>query len=75
MLLILPDGDDGEGAEVRADEERLRVVVADDPDAVAPVEPRQVGLELGAEVTVFDVVDGALDAFAIAHRHAAVACS
>ena len=67
-VVDLAHGDDAERAEVRAHEERLRVGVADDPDAVAPVEAGQIGLELGAEIAVLDVVDGALDAFAIAHR-------
>jgi len=59
QVVDLGHGDQGEGAQVRADNQRLGVGVADDPDAQVAAEFGQVRLELGAKIAVFDAVDRA----------------
>ena len=56
-VLDRPDGHDGVVAEVRPDEERLVVGVADDADPEPRAEPGDVVIELRPELGVLDVVD------------------
>ena len=62
---------DGELAEVRVDDDGLRVGVADDADAVVTRELVDGHLiaELGAEIRVLDVVDGAVKHLAVVGDH------
>jgi hypothetical protein len=56
QIVDFPDGDDGVGAVVRADDEGLVFVIADDADPHGSTESRQVVFELAAELGVRDVV-------------------
>ena len=56
-VLDRADGDDGVIPEMGTDEQRLVVGVADDPDPGPGVHPVEVGVELGPELGVLDVVD------------------
>jgi hypothetical protein len=62
LVVDLAHGDDAEGAHVGADDQGLGVGVADHADAETAVEAVQLRFELGAEIAVFDIVDGPLDA-------------
>ena len=55
-------GNDGIGAEMRADDERLVLVIADDPDPFPALELRQVAVEFRAELRVGNIMDAALEA-------------
>jgi hypothetical protein len=65
------DGDNPESAEVRTDDQRLGVGVADHSDALAPMKPGQFGFELRPKITVFDIVNGSMKAMGVAYGHAA----
>jgi hypothetical protein len=56
-VLHRPHSHDGEPAQVRLDEERLAVGVADDADAAPALELRHLGVELGPELVVLDAVN------------------
>jgi len=71
-VVDLPDGDDGEGAELAGDDERLVLVVADDADSGTAAELVDIVVEFGAELRVGDVVNPPGDApFAVADGQAA----
>ena len=55
---------------MRIDDQWLRVGVADHADALPAVKPDQFGLELGTEVAVFNIVNGAMEPVPVAHGHA-----
>jgi hypothetical protein len=70
-VVELPHCDDRVGAVVRADDERLIVVVTDDADPHAALELRQVILELAAELGIGDVVNDAAKPRPVPHGHPA----
>ena len=61
-VVDLPDGDDGVGAELAGDDERLILVIADDADAGVAEKFADLIVEFGAELGIGDVVDAACDA-------------
>ncbi len=73
LVVDLAYGDDAEGAHVGPHDQGLGVGIADHANAEISVEAVQFRFELGAEIAVFDVVNGPLDACFIAHGHAAAA--
>jgi hypothetical protein len=75
LVVDLANGDDPESAHVGAHNQGLGVGVADHADPETAMEAGQFRFELGAEIAVFDIVDGPLDACAVAHSHAAAPCS
>jgi hypothetical protein len=56
------DRDDGIIPQVRPDEDRLVVIIADDADAGPRVEVAEIGIKLGPELGILDVVDDAEEA-------------
>jgi hypothetical protein len=59
-VLNLSDRHDGEGAQMRPDDQGLSVVIADDSDAPVSLKIGQILLEFGTEIIVFDIVNGSL---------------
>jgi len=58
-IIDLANGYNRESAQAGTDDQRLGIVVADNADPLVPMQLGQVGFELGAEIIVFDIVDGA----------------
>ena len=53
-----PDRDDGVIAQMGSDEDGLVVHIADDADAATAVQAVDLGVELGPERRIFDIVNG-----------------
>ncbi len=68
---------DSEFSEMGIDNDRLRVVVADNADSYITLELWKFVFKLGAEISVFDAVDTAAEAivFRVESGHAGSACS
>lgn len=62
-VLDRPDGGDGIASQMGADQDGLVVAVADDADPGPGAQGADIGVELGAELGVFDVVDDPDEAF------------
>jgi hypothetical protein len=56
---------------VRADKERLIVIIADDADAAAGMHEREILVELGPKMVVLDIMDGADEPVRPVNRHSA----
>ena len=67
--------DDGIVAEVRADDQGLILRIADAPDTLVAFHLRDIVVELGAELSVFDVVDETVEVRRVPHCHAAASGS
>ena len=66
------DSHDGERTELGGHNQRLRVSIRNDANAHVSGKRKQVVLELAAEGSVLDVVDGAVESsVGLQHRHAA----
>ena len=75
-IVDLGNGDEGEAPQVAVEEHGLRVCVAYDANARCAVKLWQFRLESCAEICVFKIVDGALEALLLAIRcHTAAACA
>jgi len=68
------DRDDGIISQVRSDEDRLVVVIADDSDAGPRVEVGEIGIELAPELGIFNVVDDAEDSVVSDDRQPSASC-
>ena len=68
-VVDLTDGRDGIRAVVRADQQRLRLVVGDDADAEVAPHRVDIFFEFRTERRVLDVVDGAVKALLAIHDH------
>ena len=77
LIEIVDFGHSGDGklAQMRIDDDGLRVGVADDADAdVADELPQLIG-ELRAEIGVFDIVDRAVEQAFVVSDHACALCA
>ena len=61
---------DGKAAQMRIDHNGLGISVADDADTVVALEFVQLAVELGAEIGVFDVVNGTVESAVLNSHHA-----
>ena len=77
LLQVVNNADryDGVRAEVRADDERLRLVVADHANPAVALHQLDVVFELRAELRVRNVMNVALEPGPVQHRQPAPACT
>jgi hypothetical protein len=58
-IVDFADRHDPKGPQVGTDNQRLRVMIADDANSFAAAQFWKIGFEFGPEIIIFDVVDRA----------------